>query len=445
LSGAKRYDRNIDKAILSELYPTESRLFTNKTSFNAMYKRICQNYRKISRTTLSFHLRRLKDEEKLLDRDDNSGRGTIVNYYLTEAGKQKYRFYYPSTPSNIGLDEERLEKIYQLLFLFISTHVFNALYSEKEFEDFLSKIPISKDQLVVDTIESAENPYEDIDEDMLVLKSTRTSFKPIKSEILISKEEIEYLPLHKEGFSLDETQNDTKERITLQLKERLKNENIEKSYSYDYFIPGISQSDFINSTPTLKYIGFTKEEVERVFDFLEKNHIIKPINDYLGEKRYWIDDSIKLFRDLIIHEYGEKRDSSDSSNKSLRDLLSEYGGIESRAITKMQLIWMNFRRPTYEERKWYEFLKGKEEAAENFRFAYEFRSSLRKAKKRSDLQNNAKQGIKEIDSQISKTLTELEEKYVDIIQKYNFPLKGVLEMVHPEFIKHATYKTRTNK
>jgi hypothetical protein len=169
-----------------------------------------------------------------------------------------------------------------------------------------------KDQLVVDSIKSDENPFEDIDEDILILKSTQTTFKPIKSEILIWKEEIEYLPLQQEGLSLDETPNDIKKRITLQLQERLKNENIEKSYLYEYFIPGISQSDFIEQIPTLKHIGFTKEEVTRVFDFLEKNHIIKPINDHLGEKRY----------------------SIDPAHESLRDLLNEYGGIKSLATFK---------------------------------------------------------------------------------------------------------------
>lgn len=225
----------------------------------------------------------------------------------------------------------------------------------------------------------------------------------------------------------------------------MKNENIEKSYSYGYFIPGISQLDFIEYTPTLKYIGFTKEEVTRIFDFLEKNHIIKPINDHLGEKRYWINDSRKSFRDLLSEEFGEKRYSIDSSHKSLRDVLSEYGGIKLLAIIKMQLIWFNFRRLTYEEWKWYEFLKGKERTVEYSGFASKCRNSLRRAKKKRYLEDGAKQKINEIDSQISKTLKELEEKYAGIIQKYSFPLKGVLEIVYPEFIKHAVYETRTNR
>ena len=402
---------------MTELYPKRTELYSNKTSFNKLYDRVCKNYKTISKPTFSFHLKRMKDEQKLIDKYDNLVRGTSVNFFLTEAGKQKYQLYNSSAPPNTQADEERLERIYQLLFLFVTVYVFNALYSKKEFESFLSKIPMPKDQLVVDSIKSDENPFEDIDEDILILKSTQTTFKPIKSEILIWKEEIEYLPLQQEGLSLDETPNDIKKRITLQLQERLKNENIEKSYLYEYFIPGISQSDFIEQIPTLKHIGFTKEEVTRVFDFLEKNHIIKPINDHLGEKRY----------------------SIDPAHESLRDLLNEYGGIKSLATFKMHIIWLNFRRLTYEEWKWYEFLHGKKRTIEYSRFAYERRSSLRRTKKKRYLDDvsSAKQKINEIDSQISEALKNLEKKYADIIQKYSFPLKGLLEMIYPKFIQHA--------
>ena len=84
-----QYDKNIDKAILKELSPEPTRLFTNKTSFNELYRGICRSYKKISRTTFSFHLRRMRVEDELIDRDDNLVRGTMVNYFLIEAGKQK--------------------------------------------------------------------------------------------------------------------------------------------------------------------------------------------------------------------------------------------------------------------------------------------------------------------------------------------------------------------
>ena len=77
------------------------------------------------------------EEYKLIDRDANSVRGTIVNYFLTEAGKQKYRLYFLPTTTNQQLNEENLEKIYQLLFLFANANIHNTLNSEKEFEDLL--------------------------------------------------------------------------------------------------------------------------------------------------------------------------------------------------------------------------------------------------------------------------------------------------------------------
>jgi DNA-binding HxlR family transcriptional regulator len=418
-----QYDKNVDKAILKELYPEPSRLFTNKTSFNELYRGICRSYKKISRTTFSFHLKRMIDEDKLIDREDDLVRGTIVNYFLTELGKQKYRFYFSLTPTNQQINEENLEKIYQLLFLFANANIYKALYSEKEFEDFLSKIPISKDQLIVDSIkvekepenttsssshQNIQPPYyiiwedDDIEENNLILKRTHTKFKPVKSEILVSKQEIEYV-LHKhKAPSFEDGQNDNRQ-------------GIERRCSYRYHIPGVSLSDFMHHTP-IKYIGFTKEEVKKVFDFLERNRTIKPINDHLGEKRY----------------------SMYPAHKSLRDLLVEYAGAQVMATVKLQLIWFNFRRLTREEWKWYVFLHGKERAVEYSTFAYKNRNSIRRSKSKTDI-IRTKEIIEEYDSEISDTLESLEKEYADTIQKYKFPLRGVLEMVYPEFIRRATF------
>jgi DNA-binding HxlR family transcriptional regulator len=444
MSYVSRYDKNVDKAILRELYPESSELFTNKTSFNELYREICKIYKKISRTTFSFHLRRMMEEDKLIDREDNSGRGTIVNYFLTEAGKQKYRFYFPSTSTNQQLDEENLEKIYQLLFLFTNARIFNTLQTEKEFETFLSKIPISRDKLIVDSIDVNKEPNEqlastgshhvtyvtlekgrpshyaiigpDVGEDILVLKRTRTTFEPIKSEIFIWKEEIDYLPLEPKGFSQDESQDDSNKRISIQIQERLKKEAVKKSYSYEYFIPGISLSDFINHTPSLRYIGFTKEEVERVFDLLEKNGIVKPINDHLGEKRY------SMYR----------------AHESLRDLLVKYASIRVTATIKLQFIWFNFRRLTREEWKWYEFLHGKKQAIEYSRVARKERDLVRRSKNNNHILR-VKGIIDGYNSEIQEMLKILEREYADTIRKYSFPLKGLMQMIYPEFIKCAKY------
>jgi DNA-binding HxlR family transcriptional regulator len=114
VSTLKIYLKNIDIAILKELYPEPSRLFTNKTSFNELYRIICRSHKKISRTTFSFHLKRMMEEDKLIDREDDLVRGTIVNYFLTEPGKQKYRFYFSLTSKSQRINDENLEKVYQL-------------------------------------------------------------------------------------------------------------------------------------------------------------------------------------------------------------------------------------------------------------------------------------------------------------------------------------------
>src|SRR5215207_1157221 len=390
-----QYDKNVDKAILKELYPEPSRLFTNKTSFNELYRVICRSHKKISRTTFSFHLKRMMQEDKLIDREDDLVRGTIVNYFLTEPGKQKHRFYFSLTSKNRQINDENLKKVYQLLFLFANANIYETLHSEKELKDFLSKIPISKDQLIVDSIRVEKKPEEDItsssshqnvrpqyyiiserddnEEDNPILKRIHTKFKPIKSEIFVSKEEIEYiLPKHKEP-SLEDGQNDNRQ-------------GIERRCSYRYHIPGVSISDFMHHT-AIKHIGFTREEVTKVFNFLERNHIIKPINDHLGEKRY----------------------SIDPAHKSLRDLLVEYAGVQVMAIIKLQFIWFNFRRLTHEEWKWYEFFKGKKMAIENSTFAYKNRNSIRRSKNKADL-IRVKRIIEGYDSDILDILQILEKE-----------------------------------
>jgi hypothetical protein len=344
--------------------------------------------------------------------------------------------------TNQQLNEENLEKIYQLLLLFINASIYNTLQTEKEFEIFLSKIPISRDKLIVDSIDVDEEPEEqlsstgsnrvtyftlekdqpshyaifgpdDVEEDILVLKRTRTKFKPIKSEISIWKEEIEYLPLEPKGFSQNESSN---KRLSIVIQERLKKEAVKKSYSYEYFIPGISLSDFIEHTPSLRYIGFTKEEVKRVFELLEKNGIVKPINDYLGEKRY----------------------SMDRAHESLRDLLGKYASIWITVTVKLQLIWFNFRRLTREEWKWYEFLHGKKRVIEYSRIAFKERNLVRRSKN-NDRILRVKGIIDEYNSEISELLQILEREYADTIRKYSFPLKGLIQIVYPEFIRCAKY------
>jgi hypothetical protein len=239
---------------------------------------------------------------------------------------------------------------------------------------------------------------DDIEEDNLILKRIHTRFKPVKSEISLWKEEIEYIP-HKE-LRFDNVQYDR---------------GIERRCLYRYHIPGISLSDFMRYTPN-KYIGFTREEVARLFGLLERNRIINPINDHLGEKRY----------------------SMDPAHKSLRDLLVEYAGIHIMATIKLQLIWFNFRRLTREEWNWFYFLNGKKRAIESYTFAYKNRNSIRRSKNKTDI-IRTKKIIEEYDAEISDMLQRLEEEYADTVQKYNFPLKGMLEMIYPVFIRRATF------
>jgi hypothetical protein len=46
--------------------------------------------------------------------------------------------------------------------------------------------------------------------------------------------------------------------------------------------------------------------------------------------------------------------------------------------------------------------------------------------------------IRDFDNNLKENMRELEQKYASVIQKYSFPLKGLLKMIYPDFIQQAT-------
>ena len=90
------------------------------------------------------------------------------------------------------------------------------------------------------------------------------------------------------------------------------------------------------------------------------------------------------------------------------------------------------------EWKWYEFLHGKKRAIDYSRVARKERDLVRRSKNNHHILR-VKRIIGEYNSEISEMLRILERDYADSIRKYNFPLKGLLQIIYPEFIKCAKY------
>jgi DNA-binding HxlR family transcriptional regulator len=140
-----RYDYNIDSCIIAILSEKST------SSFNELLKEVEESRRSISRPVFTFHVNKLLNDD-IIGKHDKGLRGTRVYYFLTDYGKQQLRLY----PSKVQEDKERLERVYQLLFFFVSEYhdkgISYKLDSEEDFDNFLSKMHISKSDLVVDSV-----------------------------------------------------------------------------------------------------------------------------------------------------------------------------------------------------------------------------------------------------------------------------------------------------
>jgi DNA-binding HxlR family transcriptional regulator len=478
------YNTDIDELILDMLNPGGTKLFTTKTSFNKLYNSVCQNYRKISRTTFSYHLKRLVDDD-LIERRDPGTRGTAVNYYPTDYGKRYLRLF----PSETQEKKERLERVYQLLFFFISKYheegITHRLDSEGQFESFLSRLKISKNDLIVESIRRYNSGGAYPIEKKMYEGTTITTFKPI-SGLKIWKEDhhqctwfsLKYMAMgstheirHKRTYKIE---YDDRRKIVL--KRIMKKEEVEEartarekskiddfSYYYCRFpVGGISISDIIDRREfVFENAGFTIEEISRAFDLLKEEGIFRPTKILFGEVRY----------------------SFNPAHESLKGLLKEYWRIPHHILAIMNRIWQNLRGPTPEERKWLELFHGEKLAGGMLRSAYYRRHSYQrvvrgsitlekilkaftdmskedrqkvidnttKREKRSmiiqiqrdlgvfvNVVEHDKHLIRDFDNSLKENMRELEQKYASVIQKYSFPVRGLLKIIYPEFIRQAT-------
>src|SRR5215207_2370746 len=170
-----RYDDSVDTQIIATLREKST------SSFNELYKKVKESRKRkiMSRSVFTFHLNKLVNNG-VIGKHDKGIRGTKVYYFLTEYGKQQLRLY----PSKGQEDKQRLERIYQLLLFFVSEYhdkgVSYRLDSEKDFDNFLSKIHISKSDLVIDSVRRSDSKGMYPTENKMYESRTITEFRPIQ-------------------------------------------------------------------------------------------------------------------------------------------------------------------------------------------------------------------------------------------------------------------------
>ena len=182
--------------------------------------------------------------------------------------------------------------------------------------------------------------------------------------------------------------------------------------------PGISVCDVLGAHHcgfAFGHIAFSKTMVKESFRLLNKENLIKPVLTFNGETRF----------DIV--------------EKSLKEFVEECLKIYNGAVMfRLFITWQNIRRPTLEERKWYEFSWGKEQTDLIFRNVCETLDSWRKKVDKEEKLRRLKvceEKINFIDGNLFDLLNKLEQKYAKLIETYPSLTKTLIETVYPKFLQ----------
>jgi hypothetical protein len=193
----------------------------------------------------------------------------------------------------------------------------------------------------------------------------------------------------------------------------------EGKYQYRYRLPGISIREFLRGMhggQALEHLpkSLSQSEVEEYFNLLEQQGLIKQVLVFRGETRYdVVDDDLRLF---------------------LKDCWVVHG----IASIVMNDIWKLVRKPTEEERKWYEMLWGKHRAMIHLNRDYETRKIREK--------DQNKKGYRKITKEEQSRITDwgyigivehfrnLKEKHSITIRNHQEVSHMLIKMVYPRFL-----------
>jgi hypothetical protein len=367
------YNEEIDKAMIEILYRKGERTFGKlKEDVEKSIKH------HLSFETYSSRLHNMSKPDKKESRyaiqpvlhKRDEGRGKNVFYFLTRNAKIRYDLRLP-----ILKTDTIIEKAYRLLFYYIVFYYTPSikLKDDYEYKALLDKLRIKKNEL--------EFVGTTVFDEFKITKWTHA-----KSEIEITRKDF-LQPSAKKG-----------------------------KYEYSYMLPGISSTEFQNiSEPGLLYykLKITEDEIKQSFRLLEHKNLIKIIPyylEFLNQERYIIVDNL------------------------LKELLAYCQGLQSHVFTYLEYIWKGIRKPTNQEKIWYEHLSEKNTSNQWFIECNKRRTEYKKENKNQLLQETQEK-INWEKSEIRKTFDSIKEKYSKTIKDYSYFINPLLNVVYPELFR----------
>jgi hypothetical protein len=301
-------------------------------------------------------------KENRLHKEDSGKRGTQVIYSLTQKARKEYQLRI------LGIDKkaEKRRILYQKLFLF---ELYGSDYEviEEDLDEFLSYIPASRKDLVIDEVIDTETKGGAI----------LTFYKPIMG-------------------------------VDIVCIVSTKGEHDKAGNTYNIKLPGVSIRDFVNPNSNrhlsfplpFDHVNFTEEDAEDGMDALQRVNLIRPVMNINGEIRY----------SLV--------------NNQLRDLLDKLYFIHSRKLTLMQYKW-RYEKPTNDERNQIEYIYGKRKANKIINECYLERQARKKNREHLiPVQEERTRYESEI-NKIDKDILKLKDKHCNILSDYGFELDFV--------------------
>ena len=397
----RAYDTNIDKAVFKILYEQEK---ISSRELKEEVEECSRNGKNISSALFAFHLTQMLISDQkysrylvspVIDKKD-CGRGKKIFYSLTNKARIRMNLKLP-----ILREESTREKAYQLFLLFMSpageAPANSATFtSEEEFDSFLSKMHISKKDLLPIKVENGINLR--------------------KIPISKYKQNVIEEPITITTFS---NQQEEESDIAIFRIDYLKGSENEGSFYYVYRLRGISKKEALNyrqSNAPFSHIELIEDKINDCFNLLEKEGLIKRITfltlEYLDEIRY------------------------DIANEDLRKFLVGWWLMHGRSVIRMYLTW-KYRSPTKEEETWWTLIWGEKRAKLLLKDLHRIRHE-RKQLQPEQLRNRDAKLMEEIQSferDMPKDLDKLKKEHSKVLVDYTLFTDALLEWVYPNFLR----------
>jgi hypothetical protein len=413
----KKYNYAIDTSIIDSLFQYEKGDDTNSQMSSGQLKKSVEKRLKIpdgslSPDTFSFRIRQMTENKTvgdasryaaspILDREFQ-GKGKKVFYSLTNHARIRLR---------LGLSIFKIDTLREIAALLLFFYLQHSDISrsqiehtpkykfttEKQFNDFLSRSYLHRENFeIFYTHEDEETGYH-------FTKMVSTQMDGTVTKVEYDKNNI---------------------------NPKYSNSRQSQNYSYVYSLPGISPRDFLGGKKTgmvfehiLSQNKLTLNDIEEIFSLLKGEKIIYEIKS-------WAATSLDEIRYDV--------------NKDLKELIFDcWSGLFGAVVIRMGFTWKNFRRPTKEEKIWYEIIWGHTRSNIFFNQYKQTRSTriikkyLSKEKKESRQKSKdaVLSDIHTLDGAIKKGFEDIHRRYKDVINEYNYPSDMMLKLVYPKFLR----------